>query len=277
MREQYLKEWNTFIHHKRFAMSTYRTYSSSVEWFLKRAGDDPKELTYHEIRTILLEVKEKNSVNSIITAIRQFYLHIFNRELDYRQLPYTKKQHRIQPIYSHEEAMRIFNHITNEKQKALLALTIDQGLRISEPCNILLSDCSIDDQRIILRSAKGDADRTIYPSRLVWDLMEAYINVWHTCPVKYLFEGEKSGNPYTASSIRGFVRRHCELSNTPYKKVHAFRRYSITWSHENGAALGALARRSGHKTTRTIEKSYLYHSEKFMRGVISPFQNSATD
>lgn len=275
MREQYLKEWNTFIHHKRFAISTYRTYSSSVEWFLKRAGDNPKDLTYHEIRTILLEVKEKNSVNSIITAIRQFYLHIFNRELDYRQLPYTKKQRKIQPIYSHEEAMRIFNNITNEKQKAMLALTIDQGLRISEPCSILLSDCSIDDQRIILRSGKGDVDRTIYPSKFVWDLLESYLSVWHDTPVKYLFEGEKPGNPYTASSIRGFVRRHCELTDTPYKKVHAFRRYSITWSHENGAGLHALAQRSGHKSTKTIEQHYLNHSPNHLKSVPSPFQNLA--
>ena len=47
------------------------------------------------------------------------------------------------------------------------------------------------------------------------------------------------------------------IAKVEYKGIHAFRRYSITWSHEQGASLPALAIRSGHKSTKTIEKHYL--------------------
>lgn len=272
MPEQYLKEWLTFIHHKRFAISTYRTYSSSVEWFLKRSGDNPKDLSYHEIRTILLEVKERNSVNSIITAIRQFYLHIFSRELDWRQLPYTKKIRKPQPIYSHEEAIRILSATKSPKQKAILALIIDCGLRISEPCSIYLKDCNMDNRSMLLRETKGGGYRTIYPSQYVWDLIDGYLNSWHKTPIVYVFEGEKEGNPYTPSSIRQFVERSCKICGVEYKAVHSFRRYLITWSIENEVGITALANKVGHSGIGTIQKHYLIHSEKYLKSISSPLQ-----
>lgn len=270
MKEEYLKEWITFIHHKRFAISTYQTYTSSVEWFLKRAGDNPKELTYHEIRTILLEVKEKNSCNRIITAIRQFYLHIFNRELDYRQLPYTKKQYKVQPIYTHEEALKILQATKSPKQKAVLALIIDCGFRSSEPCSILLSDCRMDERKMILRSTKHGKDHVVYPSQYVWDLIDVYLSVWNKTPQKYVFEGQVSGNPYTNSSIRQFVERSCKKCGVEYKAVNSFRRYMITWSIENDVDITAVADKVNHNSIRTIQKHYLNHSEKYLKSINSP-------
>lgn len=272
MSEQLLKEWITFIHHKRFSISTYRTYSSSVEWFLKRSGDNPKELTYHQIRSILLEVKEKNTCNGIITAIRQFYLHIFNRELDYRQLPYTKKERKIQPIYSHEEAISILQATKSPKQKAMLALIIDCGLRCSEPCSIYLSDCFMEERKMILRSTKGDKDHVIYPSQYVWDLIQSCLESWNTTPKKFVFEGQLAGNPYTTSSIRQFVERSCEIANVEYKGIHAFRRYLITWSIENNVDITAVANKVNHASIKTIQQSYLIHSANYLKSISSPLQ-----
>ena len=268
--EQYQKEWISYIRHKRFAMSTYKTYSSSVEWFLSRCTKEPKLYSEHDIREVLLELDEINTINSIITAIKQFYLHVLGIELDWRKLPYTVKQTKIQPIYSHEEVIKIISATKSPKQKAILALIVDAGLRINESVSIDLKDCNSKERSIIIRGAKGKKDRTVYPSQYVWGLIKFYYNTWHTKPSKYLFEGQKKGFPYTDSSIRQFVERSCKICGVEYKGIHAFRRYSITWSVQNGADITAVAQRSGHNSIRTIEKHYLIHSPSYLKNIPSP-------
>jgi len=270
MIEQYQKEWISYIRHKRFATSTYKTYTSSVEWFLSRCTKEPKLYSEHDIREVLLELDEKNTINSIITAIKQFYFHVLGIELDYRKLPYTVKQTKIQPIYLHEEVLKIIAATKSTKQKAILSLIVDCGLRINESVAIDLKDCNSKERSIIIRGAKGSKDRIVYPSKYVWDLIRVYYNTWHTKPTRYLFEGQKKQMPYTDSSIRQFVERSCGICGIEYKGIHAFRRYSITWSHEQGASLSSLAIRSGHVSTRTIERHYLNHSPTFLRNIPSP-------
>lgn len=268
MKDELNKEWLSYIRHKRFRPSTISTYTSSVEWYLSKCGENIKDMTYHEIRTILLQVDNKNTVNSTITAVRQFYLHVFGRELDWKQLPYVKKSIKIQPIYTPEEINKVINAITNEKQKAIIALIADQGLRISEPCSILLSDVYFND-KIIIRSAKGDKDRLIFPSESAWALINNYLDIWDNKPINYLFEGQKRGEPYTPESIRETVIRYCNKTGIVYKGVHAIRRMTGTWSVENGIPETVTARKLGN-TVKTLHKHYLIHSESYLKNIPTP-------
>ena len=270
MNDKYYKEWISYIRHKRFSVSTYRTYTSSVEWFLGKCTKEPSLYTEHDIREMLISLKNKNTVNSTITAIRQFYIHILCIELDWRKLPYTAKQVKIQPIYTQEEAINILDATKSTKQKAILSLIIDCGLRISEPCSIFISDCSSKEMRITLRSTKGDKDRVVYPSAHVWSLIKTYWNTWHRKPKKYLFEGQYIGSPYTSESIRAFVMRSCAISGVQYKGVHAFRRFSGTWLVQNGIPETVVADRLGHNSVKTLHKHYLIHSPIYLKNIISP-------
>ena len=270
--EQYQKEWISYIRHKRFATSTYKTYTSSVEWFLSRCTKEPKLYSEHDIREMLLQLDEKNTVNTTITAIRQFYLHVLGIELDWRKFPYTTRQVKIQPIYTHEEVLKIIAATKSPKQKAIIALIVDCGLRVNESVAINLKDCCSKEMSIIIRGAKGDRDRTAYPSPYVWELIKKYYKSWHTKPTKYLFEGQHKQMPYTDSSIRQFVERSCKIAGVEYKGIHAFRRYLITWSVENKVDLTAVANKVGHKNISTIQKHYLYHSPSYLRGIASPLR-----
>jgi len=253
--------------------NTFPVYRDTLNKILRQF---PKleTTTLLEIQEYAASIPNDNTRKNTCVLIRWAFNTVLHKPIDWRDLPYPKRKRKIQPIYSHEEAMKIFNSVKHEKQKAILALIIDQGLRISEPCPILIADCNSKERSIILRSAKGDEDRVIYPSEFVWKLIKSYWKKYEKkITDKYLFDGQVKGNPYTEESIRGFVRQHCWLSGVPYKQVHAFRRYSITFSHEHGASLPALAERSGHKTTRTIEKHYLNHSPAYLKTAASPFQH----
>lgn len=273
MIEQYQKEWISYIRHKRFALSTYKSYTSSVEWFLSRCTKDAKLYSEHDIRLVLLELDEKNTVNGIITAIRQFYLHVLGIELDWRKLPYTVKERKIQPIYTQVEAIAIVDATKSEKQKAILALIVDCGLRINESTAISLKDCNSKERSIILRKTKCNKERIVYPSQYVWDLIKVYYNTWHTKPTKYLFEGQTKGMPYTDSSIRLFVKRSCQIAKVQYKGIHAFRRFNGSWKVQQGIPETIVADSLGN-TVKTLHKYYLMHSPDYLRGIESPLSKA---
>lgn len=225
-----------------------------------------------EIQEYAASIKNDNTRKNTCVLIRWAFNTVLHKPIDWRDLPYPKRKRKIQPIYTHEEAMKILNATKSPKQKALLALLIDCGLRISEPCAIHLTDCNMDERRIILRSTKGGNDRAVYPSQYVWDLMHGYMESWKPNPNVYLFEGQTPGNPYTTSSVRQFIERSCGICGVPYKKVHSFRRFAITWQLENGVPLTVIAEKSGHTTTRTIERHYAIHSPSYLKDVASPLQ-----
>lgn len=257
------------------SVSTLTVYESNLDIILNHFAE-PEKATLMEIQEFacLPKFENDNTRKNICVMLRWLFNKVHSRNIQYYELPYPKKKKKSQQIYSHEEAMKILEATKSPKQKAVLALLVDCGLRISEPCSILLTDCFMDERKMILRGTKGDNDREIFPSQYVWDLIDAYINSWHRVPNKYVFEGQVAGNPYTPSSIRQFVERSCIIAGVPYKKVHAFRRYLITWSIENKVDITAVAKKVGHNTINTIQKSYLYHSDSYLRSIDSPLANT---
>lgn len=253
------------------SVSTLTVYESNLDVILNHFAE-PEKATLLDIQEFacMPQFENDNTRKNICVMLRWLFNKVHNRNIQYHELPYPKKKRKAQPIYSHEEAIKILNATKNPKQKAMLALLIDCGLRISEPCSIYLKDCSIDQRKIILRSTKGDHDRAIYPSQYIWDLLQDYIETHYRTPKVYLFEGDKAGNPYTDSSIRQFVKRSCKQAGVEYKKVHAFRRYLITWSIQNGVDITAVADKVGHNGINTIQKHYLIHNDDYLRSINSP-------
>lgn len=229
--------------------------------------------------TPLIEIQEYSAAidnpqtrNNTLVVIRWAFNVVLKKPIDWRDLPYSKRERKIQEIYTHEEAIKILQATKSPKQKALLSLIIDAGMRASEPCSILLSDCSIDEQKIIIRQAKGRKDRTVFPSAYVWELLKDYIETWHRTPTKYLFEGEKKEMPYTTSSIRQFVERSCKIAGVKYKGIHSFRRMNGSWKVQNGVPETVVADLLGN-SVKTLHKHYLIHNTDYLRNTTSPLQN----
>jgi len=251
--------------------NTYPVYRANLNLILKRFPE-PKDATILELQDFAAEFKNDNTRRNICIIIRWLFSTVYDRNIDWRQLPYPKRTKKVQSVYLEQDILKVLNAIKNAKQKAILALIIDCGLRISEPCSILLSDCNSKEASIILRSAKGNQDRVIYPSEGVWKLISLYWNSQKEKPTRYLFEGWKAGHPYTSESIRETIKRYCGIVGVKYLGVHAIRRFTITWSVENEVPISVVATKVGHASTRTIEKHYLIHSPTYLRGVKSPLR-----
>lgn len=251
--------------------TTFIIYRGVLNKILTRFHD-LQDATLPELQEYAASIPNDNTRKNTCVLIRWAFDAVLHKPIDWRDLPYPKRKKKIQPIYSQDDILKVLQSVANEKQKAILALIIDQGLRASEPCAILISDCNSKERKIILRSTKGDNDRIVYPSQYVWDLIRAYWNKWSVKPEKYLFEGQIKGNPYTEESIRGFLKHHCKKAGVKYLGVHAIRRFTITWKVENGVPETVVAESVGHKSVRTIQNHYLIHSPTYLRNVPSPIK-----
>lgn len=252
------------------ATNTYTVYKAVLETILRKFPD-PEKAGLTQIQDFAASFKNDNTRKNTCVVLRWLFNSVYSRNIDWRELPYPKMVKKVQSVYSQEDILKVLNRLTNEKHKAILALMIDGGLRISEPCYILLSDCDFKNGSIVLRSAKGNNDRVIYPSKGVWDMINVYLAKWgNEAPKKYLFEGQKKGDPYCPTSIRETIKRYCGYAGVKYLGVHAIRRFTITWSIENDVPISVMAKKVGHASVKTIENHYAIHSPTYLKGIKSP-------
>jgi integrase/recombinase XerD len=250
--------------------NTLTVYKSILDKILVRFPE-PKEVDLLQIQDFAGEFKNDNTRKNVCVVLRWLFNTVYEKNLNWYELPYPKKKKKVQPIYLKDDIFKVFEAVENTKQKTIIALIIDCGLRISEPCPILVTDCNSKERSIILRSAKGDNDRVIYPSEFVWNLIAKYWKEWDKkITDKYLFDGMEKGKPYTPESIRETLKRYCKKTNVKYLGVHAIRRFNITWQVENDVPATVVAHKVGHATSKTIEKTYLIHSNNYLRNTKSP-------
>jgi len=261
-----------WIKNKGYAENTWTSYRDTMNQILYKF---PKleTTTLLEIQEYTASIKNDNTRKNTCVIIRWAFNTVLHKPIDWRDLPYPKRKRKIQPIYSHEEAMKIFNSVKHKKQKAILGLIIDKGLRISEPLKIKITDCTSKEGKIVLRDAKTGG-RIIYPSEFVWKLIKDYWNELKVKPITFVFEGDKEGMPYTEGSIRGFVERHCKITGVEYKGMHSFRRMVGTWMVQNKVPETVVAETLGN-SVRTLHKSYLIHSPDYLRSISSPLSATA--
>ena len=255
--------------------NTYLVYRANLNQILARFPE-PEEIGLLAIQEFAATFTNDNTRKNICIILRWLFNTVYDKKLDWRELPYPKRKKKVQPIYPEENIMKVLHSINNAKQKAILGLMIDQGLRVSEPCTILIVDCNSKERKIVLRSAKGDHDRIIYPSPYVWELIAVYWKEWKkSINDKYLFDGQEKGKPYTKHSIQSFLERYCKVAGVEYLGTHAIRRFNGTWSIENNVPINVVAAKFGHSSSRTVEKYYAIHSPSYLKNVASPLNLSS--
>jgi len=252
------------------SINTLTVYRSNLDLILKHFPE-PEKVDLLQIQDFAVSFTNDNTRKNICVLLRFLFNKVLNKNISWTDLPYPKKKQKVQPVYLQDDILKVLHTIQNPKQKAILALIIDCGLRVSEPCSILISDCNSKERSMLIRGGKGDKDRIVYPSQFAWDLIKEYWNKFKDdIPVKFLFEGQFKGNPYTPESIRGFLESNCKKCGVKYLGVHAIRRFTGTWWIENEVPLTVAAKNLGHSGTQTLEKHYIIHSPKYLKSIPTP-------
>ncbi|RIH82414.1 Tyrosine recombinase XerC [Calidithermus terrae] len=144
------------------------------------------------------------------------------------------------------------------RDRALILLLVDTGLRVCEALSIRLEDVNTETRCVWVRG-KGDKDRPAFYGYRVARFLNAYVAKERKAQpgVGYLFTTDE-GEPFSRLRVRDMLRQVARRAGLDPAKVnvhpHAFRHtFAVRYLLHGGTALG-LRRRLGHSTMEMVDR-----------------------
>lgn len=277
------RAFDNFILSRRLAdlsTKTIQAYTMFVNPFIREVGSDKllKEVNQEEINDYLSMVLDKPiSKSTRCTYIRHLKIFLkwcsdnYDVCFDYKKVRVPKSPKKNVKIYSGEELKIIFDSIKCDipwielRNKCVVALMYDSGLRQSEVCGLLRSRVLFD-KCVMTVTGKGNKDRIVPLGSMTAYYLRAYYSV---CPYvsEYVFVS-RTGQPLTNNAVKLFVNKLSdklpfELSS--HKLRHNFAtNYCIDQYEHNGSIdIYKLMIILGHEDVETTRR-YLHHANEFI-------------
>jgi site-specific recombinase XerD len=140
----------------------------------------------------------------------------------------------------------------NTRNLAIVQLLRHTGLRVGELCALRLSDIRTSERKgsVLVRSGKGDKDRTVPLNHDVREALEAYLKVRPEAADDHLFLGQR-GEPLQTDGVQLIVRKLARRAGleqvTPHVLRHSFAKHVL----DAGEDLATVSRLLGHERLET--------------------------
>lgn len=233
--------FDEFILQKRLAGlsdATIADYNNMVGVFLDYVGGslELEKVTQKRVNLFILDLYERPlSKSTIATYIRNMriflrWVHMeYGLSFDPVKIKVPKSPKKLVHIYTNDEVRLIFDSCKvsipwiSARNKAMLALMFDSGLRQSEVCNLLHT--GIDRERKVLHvTGKGAKDRLVPIGYVSFALLDDYLSQRPYKDSKYVFLN-RNGSVVSCNAVRIFVNRlkkQLPFELTSHKLRHNF-------------------------------------------------------
>lgn len=264
---------------KAYSASTRRTYLQEMSHLLGMLKNIPAdELTPAHLKRYLvychdeLKLKE-NTLHSRINAMKFYYEQVLGREKFFWEIPRPKKPFILPNVLGEKEIARLFNSINNLKHKAILFTAYSAGLRVSEVVSLKLEHIISDRMQLKIVAAKGKKDRYVNLSPVLLDVLRSYFKKSKPRPLKYLFESETPGEPYSSRSAQKVFQRAREVADIRRDiSFHSLRHSFATHLLEKGVDIRYIKDILGHFSIKTTER-YTHVSKEKLIQISSPLDD----
>lgn len=218
----------------------------------------------------------QGTLHSYIRSLRIFLKWILNHgyeiTFDPEQIAVPRSPKKNPKIYTDDEVELIFDSIKNSipwlelRDKAIVALMYDSGLRQMEVCNLKLSYLEFSEHRVLVQG-KGNKER--YAS--LGEVSETFIRLYmQACPyevydnVFYALDG----TALTKNAVKLLVfriKKHLPFELSSHKLRHNFATNYCIDQYERYGTCDSLALQTlmGHSSLQTTEK-YLHYASNIM-------------
>lgn len=190
IKEYFLK---SILDQKNYSKKTFENYNRDLNKFFRFLKEykinDIKKITKETIRLYFLKQKNNNISNRTLgryySSLNSFFIYSIEHEyiesnplkfIDYPK--YTKKV----PEYIYESQLeKILNEKTSEnieielRNKLIINLLLDTGVRVCELVNIKVSDIDIE-ERIIKVFGKGSKERFVFFTSKTKEILATYLS-----------------------------------------------------------------------------------------------------
>lgn len=233
----------------------------------------PQQISEKDLNKYLADLARQSKSPSLsnfkftVYGLRHFYRLLGLKER-LVELPIIKAKKKLPVVLNYEECKALFKAPAFLKHRVMLALIYSAGLRVQEACRLRLSDIDSGRMMIHIRQSKGNKDRYVPLSPLVFKGIQRYTNAYH--PVDYLFNGARQGTPITTEGIRWVVResvRKCGFTKDIC--VHTLRHSYATHLLEFGMDIVSIKELLGHGRIETT-MIYLHVAQSTRINLFSP-------
>lgn len=226
-------------HNKNLSDNTLKTYANVLSQI-------PKKISEKSINELVVKLKSKysNSSSRMILTILKSYLK-YNGNTDLANKIYLPKKETIKLDIPVDEIEKAIEKSKNDPfEHAIITTLAYTGLRISELCNLTLSEYKKDPTQITI-IGKGDKERLVFFSDKTQKAINEYIKVRNHAS-DYLF-------------VSGYGRCYQKVIDRILKRYskklhpHAFRHFFATRLLNNGADILAVRDLLGHSSIITTQ------------------------
>ncbi len=288
-----------YILHHRSQRHSPKTIAACKErlsrfvWFLQKEGypTELQHITPNHIRHFLIyldETKEgrwdsshplanrplsQNSIHTYAKTLKAFFrwatkeAALPRNPFDNVDMPRLPNQWQVQ-TYTDEEIEALFAAVERtggghpfivQRNRAILAILLDSGLRASELLSLKVADIDVQ-QGVFIVTGKGRKSRTVatgsFARRQLWAYLRYRLRM--SAPEAALFV-TRQGTPLTYAGLRLMFRRLRELTGIQRVSVraHNCRHTAASIMHRNGMRGSTLQEILGHASFDTTRRYYL--------------------
>ena len=269
-----LARYNIYLKlEKSLQQNTIEAYLSDIEKFAKfiNGEENLTTATLEQMREYLAAIADlginPRSQARLLSSLRSFYSflvldgYINNSPAELLKSPKTAMH--LPDVLTLQEIDDIINAIDlskkeGQRNRAMIEILYSCGLRVSELCNMRMSDLYIEEQFVRI-TGKGDKQRLVPISPRAIAELEAYFADRSRIAIKpgyedYIFISERLKKPLSRIMVFHFIKGLVEQVGIK-KNVspHTFRHSFATHLLEGGANLRVIQAMLGHESISTTE------------------------
>lgn len=273
--DKVLRRYNQYLRlEKSFSPNTISAYNSDLYKFIRFIeGEgisymDVQLKDVHQFSSIMIDMGiGSSSLSRILSGVRSFYRFLLLEDIltvdPTELLEFPKKARKLPDVLSVEEVDAIESIIDlsqpeSQRNKAIIEVLFSCGLRVSELCNLKLSDLYLDEEFIKVMG-KGSKQRLVPISKKAIHELELYFEDRKQVNIKPGFEDYVFVSKFRKKNLSRIMIFHMikELvEKAGIKKTvspHTLRHSFATSLLEGGANLRAIQAMLGHESIATTE------------------------
>lgn len=258
---------------RNYSNYTIKNYLIDITEFITYCNNFNKNylnIKYTDIKSYLTHLYEKKykstTISRKISALRTFYTFLYDKNIvdknvfEYITLP--KKEKRLPKYLSNDDIDEIFKIIDIStplgiRNRLILELLYGSGLRVSELCNIKLSDIDFSNKSIRI-IGKGKKERIVYYGEPCKRIIDLYLNgtrdeILGKNKNEYLIIGNKKSNKSLSVRSVELILNNIIESTSLNKKAspHTLRHTFATHLLNDGCDILIVKELLGHSSLDT--------------------------
>jgi integrase len=215
------------------------------------------------------------------TRYKDFLYHVNKNRPSNRHILKVKEPRKKLKVLTKEEVQRLVEATTNIRDKLLIQLLFETGLRIGETLSLFIEDFIIDHKnghriRLVSRGELENGaklktgEREIFVSQALIDLLDDYlyevVDEWEL-DTNFAFiklRGKNVGKPMTYSDVEALFKRLRKKTGIDVHP-HLLRHTHATMYYQQTKDIKQVQERLGHSQIQTTMNLYLHPSDEEIR------------